>query len=147
MKENEEFLVTNLKRDNPENEDGNRATDDDDAEFTATDFNVQRNDSRTGEVVNDRDDAENFGVINVSNLVEWEIEAENEENESEHSNTEGGTDPSVSVNNEEDILMLDKASPETVEPTLPTSNQRPIRSSRKEMNYKHFNTYGYEHGR
>ena len=147
LKENEEFLVTNLKRDNPENEDGNRATDDDDAEFTATDFNVQRNDSRTGEVVNDRDDAENFGVINVSNLVEWEIEAENEENESEHSNTEGGTDPSVSVNNEEDILMLDKASPETVEPTLPMSNQRPIRSSRKEMNYKHFNTYGYEHGR
>ena len=139
--------MTNLKRNNPENEDGIRATDDDDAEFTATDFNVQRNDSRTGEVVNDRDDAENFGVINVSNLVEWEIEAENEENESEHSNTEGGTDPSVAVNNEEDILMLDKASPETVEPTLPTSNQRPIRSSRKEMNYKHFNTYGYEHGR
>ena len=70
LKENEEFLVTSLKRDNSENEDGNRVTDDNDAEFTATDFNVQRNDSRTGEVVNDRDDAENFGVINVRSLVE-----------------------------------------------------------------------------
>ena len=145
LKEDEEVLVTNSKKDNPENEDG-RATDDDGAELIK-EFNIQRNDSKTREVVDDRNDADTFDVINVSNLVEWEIEVENEENKSDHSIADGGTNSSVAMNNEETILVLDKASPEIVEPALPTGSQRPIRSSRKKMNYKHFNTYGYEHGR
>ena len=81
-----------------------------------------------------RENNANVDGLDVSNLVEWEIEVERikvEESENIDDNTEV-------ILGEASSLYNDDINHEPEEQPVP----RPRRSCRKEIDYKHFNTYG-----